>query len=68
MSASEFGKEAWVELFREIGLNEEQMHRWHGAFEARWPEAHRGFLEWLEVPEADIDRIRKASRGEWDRG
>lgn len=65
MSDSEFGKDQWVGLFREIGLDEATMHRWHAAFEKQWPEAHRSFLEWLRIPTADVDRIRGASRGPW---
>lgn len=62
-----FGKQDWVELFREIGLDEVAMHRWHAGFERRSPAAHQSFLEWLRVPAADIDRIRTASRGEWEK-
>ena len=60
-----FGKQNWVELFRDIGLSEDTMHRWHHLFEARSPEAHQSFLEWLQVPGEDIERIRKASREDW---
>lgn len=63
MAATEFGKPAWVQLFREIGLDEAAMHRWHAAFESRYPDDHQSFLEWLRVPRAEILRIRDASRG-----
>ncbi len=65
MSTATFEKQDWVEMFREIGLSEDQMHRWHAVFEQRWPEAHQSFLEWLRVPGTDIERIRQASRNEW---
>jgi hypothetical protein len=52
------GKEQWVALFREIGLDEEQMRRWHRLFEARHPDGHQSFLEWLEIPSEEIRRIR----------
>ena len=65
MKQEAFGKRDWVEMFREIGLDEAAMHRWHAIFERRWPEAHGSFLEWLAVPPADAERIRRASRGEW---
>lgn len=45
-------------MFEEIGLNEAQMHRWHKVFEARHPDAHQGFLEWLGLDHEEIDRIR----------
>jgi len=51
-------KEKWVSLFREIGLDEATMVRWHQAFETRFPEGHRSFLEWLHIPEDEIERIR----------
>lgn len=59
-----FGKDEWVGLFREIGLDEGQMDRWHAAFEQRHPEAHESFLRWLQIPAAEVERIRSASRGE----
>ena len=35
---NKFGKDAWVEMFRAVGLDEATMGRWHHEFEARWPE------------------------------
>jgi hypothetical protein len=49
MSASTMTKGQWVELFREIGLDEDQMTRWHRLFEARYPSQHQAFLEWLGI-------------------
>jgi hypothetical protein len=65
MAATTFGKENWVELFQEIGLDEPTMQRWHAAFEKRWPESHRSFMEWLGIQQAEIKKIREASRGPW---
>ncbi len=62
---TDFGKEEWTDMFRETGLSEDQMHRWHGVFEKRFPEAHLQFLKWLQVPQSDIDRIRDLSRNDW---
>ena len=64
MATNEFGKEAWVELFRELGLSEEQMLRWHSLFEGKWPDDHQRFLAWLGIGEAEIKSIRQKSRGE----
>jgi hypothetical protein len=64
MKETGFGKDAWVSLFREIGLDEPTMHRWHVRFEAQWPDAHQSFLEWLGIGGADIERIRKQARSE----
>ena len=51
-------KENWVLLFREIGLDEATMKRWHQLFEAKFPEGHQAFLEWLNIPQDEIERIR----------
>lgn len=51
-------KENWVMLFKEIGLDEATMVRWHQLFEAKFPEGHQSFLEWLNIPHGEIDRIR----------
>ncbi|MEM5787596.1 MAG: hypothetical protein AAGU11_09775 [Syntrophobacteraceae bacterium] len=52
----------WVKMFREIGLEEETMKRWHRIFESRHPEAHQSFLEWLGLPSEKIEVIRTNSR------
>jgi len=51
----------WVEMFRTIGLEEPDMHRWHAEFEKRHPDGHQGFLEWLGLPEDRIAEIRRKS-------
>jgi hypothetical protein len=61
----DFGKDHWVELFKDIGLDEATMRRWHALFEERHGTAHQSFLEWLKVPQPDIERIRESSRGTW---
>ena len=66
-AATEFGKREWVELFRAIGLDEAAMRRWHGLFERRFPEAHRGFLSWLGESESEVERICRGSR-DWAAG
>lgn len=55
-------KQEWVEMFRAIGLDEQRMHAWHVEFETRTPEGHQSFLEWLDIPPAEIDDIRLRSR------
>lgn len=52
------GKEKWVAMFREIGLNEEKMSAWHRLFEKRHPESHQDFLEWLGIADDEIEKIR----------
>ena len=50
-------------LFREIGLDEAAMQKWHGLFEQRHPESHQSFLEWLGLSAAQIEQVRARSRG-----
>jgi len=51
-------KQKWVTLFRDIGLDEATMTRWHQVFESKFPEGHRSFLEWLNLPAEEVERIR----------
>jgi hypothetical protein len=51
----------WVAMLEEIGLDKAQMHQWHRTFEARHPDAHQAFLEWLQIDPQEIDRIRAKS-------
>jgi hypothetical protein len=62
MTKREFGKDAWVEMFRTVGLDEATMGRWHHEFETHWPDAHERFLIWLGVQQSDIARIRRSAR------
>ena len=55
-------KEQWIDLFREIGLNDEMMKKWHSLFELRHPEAHDNFLAWLGLPQGEIETIRMHSK------
>ena len=55
MNEANVSVDQWVDMFRTIGLTEQQMSRWHAEFESRHPDAHEVFLRWLELPE---DRIR----------
>ncbi len=58
MSGEMMNKEKWVLLFNEIGLDEATMIQWHKAFEARFPDGHQSFLEWLNIEANEIRRIR----------
>ena len=51
-------KEDWVAMFREIGLNDESMKKWHQLFEVRHPEGHADFLNWLGLSSDEITRVR----------
>jgi hypothetical protein len=58
MSNEVMNKENWVLLFREIGLDDTTMVKWHQGFEAKYPDGHQSFLEWLQIPKAEISSIR----------
>ncbi|AGA89328.1 hypothetical protein Thimo_0470 [Thioflavicoccus mobilis 8321] len=58
MSDPMMTKQDWIALFRENGLDEATMTRWHRLFEARHPAAHQSFLEWLGIPADEIRTIR----------
>lgn len=51
-------KEDWVAMFKEIGLDEKTMKKWHQVFEARHPEGHADFLNWLGLSADEIATIR----------
>ncbi|MFO7570311.1 MAG: hypothetical protein R6W75_10985 [Smithellaceae bacterium] len=52
--------EQWVELFREIGLTDDDMTKWHRLFESRHPEGHQSFLVWLGLDPEHIEQVRNA--------
>ncbi len=54
--------EQWKEVFRETGLSEDDMGRWHSCFEKKYPDGHQAFLEWLGLENSRIDKIRQASK------
>jgi len=58
MNNEAMNKEKWVLLFKEIGLDEATMVRWHKEFETRYPDGHQSFLEWLNIDENEIRQIR----------
>lgn len=52
----------WTSMFKEIGLDEAAMKKWHRVFESRHPEGHQSFLEWLGLPAQEVARIRSESK------
>jgi DNA-binding transcriptional MerR regulator len=59
--ARAMSKEKWIALLRSIGLSDEEMLKWHAAFERQSPQAHQDFLESLGLDEEEIRRIRARS-------
>ena len=56
--------ELWVEMLEAAGMGPRARKRWHTEFERRAPEAHNELLLSLGIPRAEVDRIRRWSRGE----
>ena len=48
----------WKELFREAGLSDGAMQKWHRLFEEKYPQGHQSFLEWLGLDAAQIKAVR----------
>ncbi|HVV70451.1 MAG TPA: hypothetical protein VHI52_02965 [Verrucomicrobiae bacterium] len=55
-------KDQWVSMFEDLGWDGTKRMQWHKLFEARHPDGHQGFLEWLGIPTKEIDRIRAQCR------
>ena len=55
-------KTDWVDMFKEIGLTDDQMNQWHKLFETRHPDGHEAFLAWLGLPANEIADIRNRYR------
>lgn len=60
------GKKVTVEefttMFRDVGLDDATMAKWHAFFEKRYPDSHQSFLEWLGISPAQIEKVRARSR------
>ena len=55
-------KQAWVEMMRLAGLDDQAMARWHAEFEHRAPEEHAQFLASLGISPDEIAGIRDWSQ------
>jgi DNA-binding transcriptional MerR regulator len=55
-------KEKWTTIMKESGFSDDDMHRWHRQFEKSAPADHEEFLKYLNVPAAEVTRIREWSR------
>jgi hypothetical protein len=53
--------EEWVARFKDIGLDQAAMEKWHHLFEQENPAGHQSFLEWLGLPADRISEIRTKS-------
>lgn len=55
-------KNEWIAMFKEIGMDDENMMKWHRVFEKRHPQGHEQFLAWLGLPPDEITQIRMNSK------
>ncbi|MFW5488513.1 MAG: MerR family transcriptional regulator [Desulfovibrio sp.] len=52
------GRARWTEVLVASGFSEQDMRRWHIAFERQAPDDHQAFLEFLCIPKEEIATIR----------
>jgi hypothetical protein len=55
-------KDDWVAMYEEMGWDGSKRMQWHKLFEARHPEGHQAFMEWLGIPPKEIDEFRAECR------
>jgi hypothetical protein len=55
-------KDQFVSILNDAGITDVQKHKLHGLFEARYPQGHEAFLQWLGLPPDEIRAIREKSR------
>jgi len=55
-------KEKWSSIMRASGFSEDEMNRWHVEFERAAPDDHQQFLEYLHIPQEEIQGIRAWSQ------
>ena len=51
-------RETWVSLLAASGFSEADMFHWHVEFERLAPDKHQRFLEFLGIPDEEIEAIR----------
>jgi hypothetical protein len=54
-------KDQFVSILNDAGITEAQKHKLHGLFEARHPQGHEAFLQWLGLPPEEVRVIREKS-------
>jgi hypothetical protein len=55
-------KEDWVAMFKDVGMSDDTMMKWHRLFETRHPEGHEDFLIWLGISSDEVSKIRANCR------
>ena len=54
-------KELWTKILKSTGLSEEMMRNWHIQFEKAAADEHHAFLQFLQIPDKEIEIIRNWS-------
>jgi DNA-binding transcriptional MerR regulator len=55
---TKLNKEMWIDMLREVGMDEDAMDHWHAEFERRAPDEHNDFLLSLGISEEEAAQIR----------
>ena len=55
-------KELWVSLLEASGFSQNDMRTWHHRFERTAPDLHLLFLQQLNIPEEEIEMIRRRAQ------
>lgn len=51
-------KKLWTNILKAAGFSEKMMRNWHIQFEKAAPEEHHTFLQFLQIPDKEIEIIR----------
>lgn len=62
VSSKGMDKATWVALLAASGFSEQDMRRWHAAFERSAPDKHQRFLRFLGIDAKEAATIRRRSR------
>jgi DNA-binding transcriptional MerR regulator len=51
-------KQLWSSILEASGFSKQEMRNWHVTFEREAPEQHRAFLQYLQIPDDEIELIK----------
>ena len=57
-SSKPMTKKLWTSILKAAGLSEEMMRKWHIQFEKAAPAEHHAFLQFLQIPDREIEIIK----------
>lgn len=61
-SAKMMNRAQWVKILEDMGMDHDDMRKWHIEFERNLPEAHTDFLESLGLRQAEIENVKTISQ------